>query len=206
MSPAEISTMRNRTIALAGLFQAVYLVKQTARGELRDDAATRTCLESLRLLEPASVEAVYGNTNDLDTGLRILAQQLGGGRGQRDLELTSYAISLMYLERKLERNAGMLDAIRREIGLLDERHGDSFATSEAVASLADIYAGTISNIKPRIMVQGNPDILSADASRNMIRALLLAGIRACVLWRQCGGSRWMLIFRRKSLLKYAQRL
>jgi len=29
--------------------------------------------------------------------------------------------------------------------------------------------------------------------------LLLAGIRATLLWRQCGGSRWKLLFFRKKI-------
>ncbi|MGH9353754.1 MAG: DUF489 family protein [Terriglobia bacterium] len=41
---------------------------------------------------------------------------------------------------------------------------------------------------------------------NMVRSLLLGGLRAAVLWRQCGGSRWMLLFMRASLQKEAKRL
>jgi len=47
----------------------------------------------------------------------------------------------------------------------------------------------------------------ADAdTANLIRALLLAAIRAAVLWRQCGGRRWRLLLQRRDLLHAAQRL
>ncbi|RLA21365.1 MAG: lysogenization regulator HflD, partial [Gammaproteobacteria bacterium] len=36
-------------------------------------------------------------------------------------------------------------------------------------------------------------------NKNKIRALLLSGIRAALLWRQCGGSRWKIIFQRKKI-------
>ena len=41
-------------------------------------------------------------------------------------------------------------------------------------------------------------------NQERIRALLLAGIRAVILWRQVGGRRRYLIFRRKEILKYAR--
>jgi high frequency lysogenization protein len=36
--------------------------------------------------------------------------------------------------------------------------------------------------------------------------LLLAGVRATVLWSQCGGSRIKLIFQRKALLECCNRM
>jgi high frequency lysogenization protein len=40
----------------------------------------------------------------------------------------------------------------------------------------------------------------------MIRALLLGGMRAAVLWRQCGGNRLQLLLRRKALLRACREL
>jgi len=39
---------------------------------------------------------------------------------------------------------------------------------------------------------------------NKIRALLLAGIRSAMLWRQCGGSRWRFIFFRRKIQREAE--
>ncbi|XMR37004.1 DUF489 family protein [Escherichia coli] len=44
-------------------------------------------------------------------------------------------------------------------------------------------------IGPRIQVAGTPLFLQQPLVQHKVRALLLAGIRACVLWRQLGGSR-----------------
>jgi high frequency lysogenization protein len=49
------------------------------------------------------------------------------------------------------------------------------------------------------MVQGDQQYLGNQSTVNKIRALLLAGIRATLLWRQCGGSRWKLLFFRKKI-------
>ena len=45
-----------------------------------------------------------------------------------------------------------------------------------------------------------------DRNADIIRALLLSGIRAAFLWRQLGGRRWSLLLRRKKLLQAAQSL
>lgn len=65
-----------------------------------------------------------------------------------------------------------------------------------VARLADIYSNTISQLCSRIMIKGDQAHLSNVDNAAKIRALLLAGIRAALLWRQAGGDRWKLIFSR----------
>jgi high frequency lysogenization protein len=55
------------------------------------------------------------------------------------------------------------------------------------------------------MVQGDPQYLQVGDNAARIRVLLLAGIRACVLWRQAGGNRWRLILNRQALLNEASR-
>jgi high frequency lysogenization protein len=54
------------------------------------------------------------------------------------------------------------------------------------------------------MVVGDQNYLGSQNTVNKIRALLLAGIRAVLLWRQCGGSRWKLLFFRKKIQEEAQ--
>ena len=75
-----------------------------------------------------------------------------------------------------------------------------------IGRLADLYQQTISNLKPKIMVKGDAGLLQRPENANLIRALLLAGIRSAVMWRQCGGSRWNFIFRRKKILAICRQL
>ncbi len=197
--PAEF---RDRCIALAGLFQSVRLVQQTARGERRDAAATATCLGSIFNTDPDTASGVYGDVASLRPGLEILQGQLGNDSARRDMELTGYAITLLHLERKLNREPEMLrtlgDGIRKisaQKEFFDQSH------PAVIAALAELYSSTISTLQPRIMVKGEQSILTGTDSRNMIRALLLGGMRAAVLWRQCGGNRLQLLLRRKALLR-----
>jgi high frequency lysogenization protein len=202
MTTTDNRSTRARAIALAGLFQAAALVRQTGQGKIRDEVATRASIASILKLDTDAVEDVYGGIAPLRTGLETLAKQLGSDSGMRDMELTGYAITLLHLERKLARNKPMLERIGSTIRQLATQSPDIDPRDpEFIAELAELYSQTISTLTPRIMVHGDPGVLSGTASRNMIRALLLAGIRAAVLWRQCGGNRLRLIFGRRGILE-----
>lgn len=197
----------NRATALAGMFQAVRLVQQTGRGEHRDDTATGASLGSIFNTDPESVQAVYGTPAALRTGLEVLLDQLGSDNKQRDMELTGYVITLLHLERKLARKPVLLDTLGAGIDRAREQAGFfSFSHPAVIASLADVYKQTVSTLQPRIMVRGEQSVLANPDNKNMIRALLLAGMRAAVLWRQCGGNRLKLIFQRKALLECSRDL
>jgi high frequency lysogenization protein len=201
------NTIRDRSIALAGMFQAIRLVQQTARGERRDAAATAVSISSILNTDPATTLDVYGDSCALIPGLEIVLSQLGNNNKERDMELTGHVITLMHLERKLTRDAGLMkklssgiDRIKGEIESVDE--GDS----SIITALAELYKDTVSTLQPRIMVKGEENVLRHTDSKNMIRALLLAGMRAAVLWRQCGGNRIGLIFQRKQMLDCCREL
>ncbi len=70
-----------------------------------------------------------------------------------------------------------------------------------MAALAGLYKQTLSNLSFRIHVTGNPTHLQNAHTANRVRALLLAGIRGAILWRQVGGKRWHLLINRSRYLK-----
>lgn len=201
------SEIRDRSIALAGMYQAVKLVQQTAQGERRDAAATRASIKSILNTDPESAAAVYGDSRALITGLEIVTGQLANDSKQRDMALTGYVITLMHLERKLTRQselmkklAGGIEGIKGDVTFTD------VVAPDIIAALAEVYKDTVSTLQPRIMVQGEESVLRNTESKNMIRALLLAGMRAAVLWRQRGGNRIKLIFQRKQILDCCEEL
>ena len=103
--------VKDRTIALAGLFQSVRLVQQTARGEPRDKETTAASIGSIFNTDPATAVDVYGDIEAVRSGLEVLVQQLGNDNKRRDMELTRYAVTLMHLEHKLSRKPAMLETI-----------------------------------------------------------------------------------------------
>ena len=58
----------------------------------------------------------------------------------------------------------------------------------------------------RIVVTGSAEHLENSRNADIVRSLLLAGVRAAFLWQQLGGSRWRLALRRRKMLQQAQSL
>ena len=116
--------------------------------------------------------------------------------------LLRYAIALLHLERKLAKRPAMLDLISREIEQIPQQieYFGSITSPQVVARFANIYERTVSELTPRVQVYGDAGFLQQPDNVNKVRALLLAGIRAAVLWRQKGGNRWQFIFASNKLL------
>lgn len=201
-------TITDRTIALAGIFQATKLVQQIANTGNADEEDMATCIQSIFKIDVDSAKDAYGSAINLHTGLQTLIDQLGGNNTEaKDLYITKYVAGVMVLEKRLKNDPDMLnkltDGIQRASVQMEHF---SLLHENVIAGLANTYSQTISQLKPRIMVQGEHVYISNPNHANRIRALLLAAIRATVLWRQCGGTRWQLLFQRRAIVEEAKRL
>lgn len=199
-------TIKDATLAMAGIFQATSLVNDIACRGIIDQDAFAVSINSLFATDPANTLAVYGDQQSLQLGLRTLIDQFSTP-DKRNLEITKYVIAIMALERKLAKSAKMLDTI--STGIEKARaQAEHFSTTHenVVASLADLYVHTISTLTPRIIVSGEHGHLSNPVNANKVRALLLAAIRSAVLWRQCGGTRWQLLLKRRQISEIASKL
>ena len=202
------SRERDRIIALAALLQTVTLVQEIAETGQVNHAEFETLLRSLLATDASTTEAVYGDLSQLKTGIKQLNQQLSKSKDKKDVGLLRYVISLLHLERQLAKRPAVSDLISREIEQIPQQidyFGD-INNPQIIARFADIYHRTISDLTPRIQVQGDPRFLQQSDNVNRIRALLLAGIRAAVLWRQKGGRRWQFIFQSKKILEISNSL
>ena len=200
-------SLEDRTLALAGLFQAAGLVQTTARFGNADIAALRASLRSVLFIDADSVEQIFGGVAGVVAGLHTLIEGLDRSSQPRDLEVTGYVIGLMHLERKLAHRAEMRETLGQGIGTIaSQTHDGSDSQADLITALAQLYQNTISTLTPRIMVRGEPRLLADPAIASQIRALLLAGLRATVLWRQCGGARLQLLWSRRPILEQARLL
>ncbi|GGC73839.1 high frequency lysogenization protein HflD [Marinobacter halophilus] len=201
-------SLHDQTIALAGLFQAASLVRQIAHNGSCNEESLETCIRSLFATDPASTLDVYGGElSDIREGLDALSTSLAQQSRPQDVEILRYVLNLIQLESKLKRNSDMLEVIGSRID--QARHTAShfgYIHSNLISNLASIYGDTISTFRLRIQVSGNPQVLQQEENAAKVRALLLAGIRSAVLWRQSGGHRWQLIFSRKKVIHHAREL
>lgn len=198
---------QDRTLAFAGICQAAHLVQQVARNGSCDEASLRESLSSILITDPTHPLEVYNNTHlAVRDGYRTLVEQLGADGSQKNAELTRYVVSLIALERKLAKRKDILAMLGERITQVHRQQAHFDLLDEQIlANLASIYSDLISPIGPRIQVAGTPLYLQQSMVQHKVRALLLAGIRAVVLWRQLGGSRTQIIFSRKKMVELAKR-
>ncbi|HJU25223.1 MAG TPA: high frequency lysogenization protein HflD [Rhodanobacteraceae bacterium] len=183
-----------RVIALGAAFQAILLVRSLASDGDCDSDAFETCMASVFKLESGSAAEIYGGVPRVRQGLRTLVGQIDGER--RDPGLLRIVFSILRLERSLHRRPDVVQSLQQGLqGMQRQLQHFGPAHPNVVARAADLYVENISALRPRVMVVGNPLYLHQPAQVQRIRALLLAALRAAVLWRQLGGRRWHLLLR-----------
>lgn len=194
-------------IALAGILQAAYLADQIACAGKCPAESYNPTLQSLFQFDAQSPEAVYGGVYGVNMGLHLLIDILQGRQPEKYRSTIRYAMGMLYLQKKLKQRQDLLEIIHSRLEHIQFK-SDHFSNdiNEISSSVAAVYKDTLSTFKFRIQINGNAQQLQNIDNANKIRTLLLAGIRASVMWRQMGGNRWQLFFGRKRLIKQASLL
>lgn len=208
-----MSRFRDQVLALAGLFQAARLTQQLARDGHADSAAFTATLESILRIDAPTTESIFGGTKGVTLGLTILRDKLTGKTDPRDLEIARYVIALLQLQARLAREPAVQQAIRRGVETIQAQmkffeatqSGDTLQQS-LVEKLAELYTQTLSQLPPRIMVNGEHGHLANPVIAARVRTALFAGVRAAFLWRQLGGKRWQLLLARRRIANEAAQL
>jgi high frequency lysogenization protein len=197
------NTIYDRTIAFAGICQAVALVQKVAKDGYCDSDAFETSLRAILATNPSNTIGVFGSEADLKVGLECLVN--GIDSTPTGSAITRYIISLLALERKLTSRRDAMSQLGDRIQMI-ERQVEHFdlLDEQMISNLASVYLDVISPIGPRIQVAGTPAVLQQTANQQKVRALLLSGIRCAVLWRQVGGRRLHLVFGRKKMVDQAK--
>lgn len=211
-----------QTIALAAMFQAASLVDQIANRGMVPQNSFESSISSLFVTNPKVTEDVFGGVSqlkyNLSMGLKALTDMVDRKKTVKNNNITNYVLSMIMLEQKLSKDPSMLQAVGERISEIENKaeyfnndqtfdedaqtqsfDPSSFTHPNVIASIEKLYQDTISTFSFRIQVSGDPRHLQNNENAAKIRALLLAGIRAAMLWRQVGGSRWHLFFFRSRL-------
>src|SRR5690606_32075626 len=152
----------DRVLAMAGLVQALKQVRRIADTGQADASVLATSLESVFRIDAASPEEVYGGARNLRPGLLLLRDYL---TNEGDDAVAGRV------------HEGIV-AIRSDAERLGSTH------PEVLSALGGLYADTVSQLRPKVMVQGNPHYLGQAGVVAEIRAILLSALRSAVLWRQ----------------------
>ncbi len=207
------ASYNERTLALAGIFQSASLVHQLATKGHADEDAMHASIGSLFMIDADDVPSVFSGIDGISLGLRVLADFAGNNKSEASMAVLAYVFSLMHLTHKLLRKTELLEQlsqlikdVKRQKEYFESMQQGSGINSTLLARFSDIYSETISTLQPRIIVKGNSDYLQQEDTVNRIRSLLLAGIRAAVLWEQLGGGRLQFLLRRKLFATTAQEM
>ena len=206
---------RDATLAFAGVLQPLYWVHQVAAHGESTPPRLQYSINTVLNLDPASVEAVYGKTEHLQDGLNLIQQFLSGAQKPIKLDRMEQNLIMRYTGQVLRLGSRLqsrqIIATQLAKGLRgvprtaveDDSEG---LLREQVEALAKLYTVHISPMSPRVMVNGQPTYLRNHQFVSDIRCQLLAALRSAVLWHQCGGRFWHLLFFRSFLLKHAKAL
>lgn len=194
-----MSAMHDRVLALAGLLQALRQVRRIAETGQSDADILATALDSVFRIDAPSPTAVYGDVEAVRPGLRLLRDYFAN-QGDDPL-LPRLGLAVTQLERRFSSNGTMAEQVHQGVLALApsaQRLGSTHP--EVLAGLGSLYADTVSHLRPRVLVQGNPHYLGQATVVAEIRAVLMAALRSAVLWRQLDGSLWDFALRRRALV------
>jgi high frequency lysogenization protein len=203
MNQAEVT---NVTLGLAGMLQAVALIREFTQTGKVDEAAFAASMHSIFQLDAKDIPTIYGGIAGLRLGLSKLVHTFDLTHTM-DKSQHRYLLSLIHLQKKLSRSPKALAQLSERLKQTQKQVNYFSATHPVViANLADVYLRTISRFRFRIIIMGNQRVLHSRENMEKIRALLLAGLRAAVLWRQMGGSRLQILFSRVKIKAAATKL
>lgn len=199
-----MNKLDNPVIALAGIAQAVGLVSDVARTGKSDEAAFDVSIQSILHTDATDILSVYGGWDGIQYGLAKLIWLLTSPAKPAE---TRCMLSVMRLQKKIFRSKTMLQTLTKRIEQA-KKQANYFSPTHptVIANLADAYESTLNALHFSTAIKGNPRIVNAHQNIEKIRALLLAGVRASLLWQQVGGSKFMLIFCRNKIRRAAQNM
>ncbi len=196
-----MNLIQERTIALAGVLQACQQVQHLARtGHAKDDIFDSS-LQSILVLDAVNTPAVFGGLSGLRSGLTLLKDGVLNSTAGDDLELLRYMMSILQLQTQLYRDDQKFSAFGQSVERLS-----SYSNDELIDACSSAYQSHISVLWPQIIVQGEQEHLQQDGVPEKVRTMLLAAIRAAVLWQQKGGGKFRLVWERTRMRHAADEL
>ncbi|HCG95122.1 MAG TPA: lysogenization regulator HflD [Halieaceae bacterium] len=185
---SSFTPLQQQVIALAGVVQATRMVDQVAKTGSYPAAFFEASLRSLFAFDAPTVDAVYGNIQGVKLGLRSVVDMLTDATNEDHVAMGAYVRGLLKLEDQFGKRPDLQEVVASRLGHVNfkAQHFSDDAV-ELAASISAIYQDTISHLPYRIKVKGNVQHLQQTKNADLVRTLLLAGLRSAHLWRQLGG-------------------
>lgn len=204
---SDDSLLEQRTVALAGVAQAARIVDLAAKTGSWPLPFVEASIHSLFSFDPDGVETVFGTPQGIRLGLEQLAACLGLSQDEATADTLRYTLAILQLERRFSARDDLQAIVHSRLKHTAYK-AENFSNdiNSLSANVSAIYQDTLSTLPYRIKVTGSAQHLNTPQVADLVRSLLLCGVRAAFLWRQLGGSRLKLMLSRGEIRDTAARL
>ena len=202
------SKQQDKTLALAGIFQAAKLVDLLSTTGKAPVESLAESINSIFQTNPSSVSEVYDSVSQAELGVYALQMALSNPRHQSASRWMTYSKALIRVERVTAKHQALHTLAKARIDHYKRHFGffDSVTCNSLISKLGNLYVDTAGLAKYRVIIHGQPSFLMSRIQKERLCAVLFAGIRSAHLWRELGGSEWELIFLKKRILRVANTL
>jgi len=199
--------LAERTLALAGVAQAARMVDLAAKTGTWPSAFVEASVHSLFSFEPDAVDAVFGTRQGIQLGLEQLAACLRVSQDPAAADTLRYMLAILQLEKRFNKRDDLQAIVHSRLKHAAYKAENFTANINSLsANISAIYQDTLSTLPYRIKVTGSAQHLNNPQVADVVRTLLLCGVRAAFLWRQLGGTRLKLMLSRGAVRDTAARL
>ncbi len=191
---------RDKTLALAAVFQAAGLVNSLARKGRCDETAEHFLVRTSLVVDTDEVDDIYQGAGSLKPGLQWLEGCLAERSQSVDepSDIVRLVLAILQAEKYFRQHGDAQQILR---GHLDRLTTNPPTDEELTEHLAKAYVESLGILRFRVQIHGDARHLQSSGTPERIRAILLAGIRAAWLWQRLGGRRWHLLLTRGQILQ-----
>ena len=203
----ERTQKEQQTLALAGVAQAARIVDLAAKTGSWPTPFVEASVHSLFCFDPDEVEEVFGTIQGVRLGLEQLSTCLRLSQDPAAADTLRYMLAILQLEKRFARRDDLLSIVHSRLKHTAYKAENFSSNINSLSSnISSIYQDTLSGLPYRIKVTGSAQHLNNPRVADLVRTVLLCGVRAAFLWRQLGGSRLKLMLSRGSIASTAARL
>lgn len=187
----------NAVLALGAFSQATHLAAQIALTGRCDEPAFNIVVEAIYCLNSPSTQALYP-PDALHLGLHSIRQLLTPQAQNVSPTPWHYVWKLNAFVKKLQRQPMLLKQLQQRLQqTIQQRAFFQQDAQQSLNALSQLHGWLMQEITLSFQIKGKAEHLHQPLNIVRIRVLLLAAIRACVLWRQLGGTLWHLWWQRQ---------
>ena len=198
---------KNQCISMAAIIQAAHIADEIAVTGKYSEKHLKASVNSVFSVDTSNLVKIYPDLSELKLGLQNLISIFNDGRTYTKSRVVRYTFAIIQLQLILEKDPNMLIQIHEKLRIKNEQETDTLESLfNHCFQAAEIYSTTLSKLRFKIYITGDRELISENNNEKIIRAMLLAGVRASFLWHQFGGRRWKLFFQRRKMVEVARNL